>query len=142
MKKSILHISGKVIHGDNYGKTLGFPTANLDRRDFIRRKLKIKFGVWAGTASYKLPVSTRQSSRGGSARTYKLYKAGIVIGPIDNHRLPKIEAHLIGFRGSLYGKRIVISLQKYLRPFKKFKNESILKSQIKNDLKKIKQIYS
>ena len=117
-------IRGKVIHGDGYGKILGFPTANLDRRDYIRKKMKIRLGVWAGTAS------------AGS----KIYKAGIVIGPLDKQRLPKIETHFIGFKGSLYGKSITIELQKYLRPFKNYGNVNKLKKQIASDVKKIKLI--
>lgn len=121
-------ISGKVIYGQGYGKALGFPTANLERREYVRRKMKIRMGVWAGYAIYNL-----------QAKTYKL-KAGIVIGPLDKYRLPKIEAHLIGFRGDLYGKKLTVTLQKYLRPFKKFKTENELKSQINKDIKNIRTI--
>jgi len=123
----MIEISGKVIHGDSYGKVLGFPTANLDRRDFVRRRLKVKLGIWAGEA--KLQPTNHK---------LKTYKAGIVIGPLDNNRLPKIEAHLLGFKGNLYGKKITITLKKYLRPFKKFKNEDELKHQITKDLKIIR----
>ena len=119
-----INIKGKVIHGDHFGKVLGFPTANLDRREYLRKKLKIKFGVWAGTAS--TPSAT--------------YKAALVIGPLDNRRLPKIEAHLIGFKGKLYGKRIGIALKKYIRPFRKYKSIRDLKLAIAKDIVKINQI--
>lgn len=120
-------VSGKVIHGDNLGKILGFPTANLDRREYQRRKLKIKFGVYAGLVEIK-----------NSKLKIENYPAGIVIGPLDKNNLPKIEAHLIGFRGNLYGQRIIIILQKYLRQFKNFKNKEELKKQIEKDLMKVK----
>src|SRR5580698_4080518 len=107
----MLIISGKVIKGDQYGRRLGFPTANLDRRQYNRDKLKIKFGVYAGT-----------SSTG--------HKAAIVIGPLDKKGLPKLEAHLIGFKGNLYGKKLSITLIKYIRPFKKYNNEDELKKAI------------
>lgn len=125
-------ISGKVIHGEHYGKTLGFPTANLDRRDYSRRKLKIKLGIYSGYAGI---LFTNHYSL-----ITKRYKAGIVIGPLDKKGLPKIEAHLFGFRGKLYGKRITLRLVKYLRPFKKFQNESVLKAQIEKDIKIIKKL--
>lgn len=121
-------ISGKVIKGDGFGRKLGYPTANLDKREYIRRKIKIKFGVWAGTAELKV-----------KSGKLKVYKAAIVIGPPDKHQLPKIEAHLLNFKGNLYGKKVTITLQKYLRPFKKFKNMEELKSQIKKDLFKIQK---
>ncbi len=117
-------ISGRVIKGENYGKKLGFPTANLDRRQFLRDKLKIAFGVYAGSA------------RLGR----KVYKAGIVIGPLDDKGLPKIEAHLIGFSGNLYARKLQLEIIKFLRPFKKYRNEQELKRAISADIKRIKLI--
>jgi len=128
-------IQGKVIHGEHYGKKLGFPTANLDRRSFKRRKLRIKLGVWAGVAQLKIPASPA----GRKNLKLKIYPAGIVIGPLDKKGLPKIEAHLIGFKGDLYGKYLNMYLNTYLRPFKKFKNAKELKVQIKKDLERIKR---
>lgn len=121
-KRQATRIQGRVIRGDGYGRTIGFPTANLDRRDYVRRKLNLKFGVYAGTAT--LPSG-------------KSYRAGIVIGPRDLRGLPKIEAHLIGFAGNLYGKRLVLEVGRFLRPFRKFKDVEVLKKQIKRDIKKI-----
>jgi len=116
-------ISGRVIHGENIGKTLGFPTANLDRRGYSHLKKKPKLGVYAGVAI--LPSG-------------KKFKAGIVIGPIDKKGLPKIEIHLIGFKGSLYDTYLNTYLNRYIRPFKKFKSTEELKKQIKRDIKEIK----
>lgn len=121
------YIVGRVIHGDHFGRELGFPTANLDRKDYIRRKLKIKFGIWAGWTEILDPES----------KTLNLFKAAIVIGPIDNNGLPKIEAYLLDFTGNLYGKKIQLSPISFIRPFKKFKNIEDLKRQIKQDVLKI-----
>ncbi|MFA5990869.1 MAG: riboflavin kinase [Candidatus Doudnabacteria bacterium] len=129
-KQATLSISGRVIKGDQYGRTLGFPTANLDRRSYSRRKLKIRFGIYLGNVELKDSKIER----------FKNYPAGVIIGPLDKSGLPKLEAHLIGFKGNLYGKKITIILQKYLRPFKKFKSEESLKIQIKKDLNRIKKI--
>jgi FAD synthase len=133
-------ISGRVIKGDGYGKVLGFPTANLERRQWARLKRKPKLGVWAGMASiqksspspYPLPRGRGEGERG--------YKAGIVIGPLDKHHLPKIEAHLLGFKGNLYGKYLNIYLNKYLRPFKKYRRLGDLKRQIRKDINFIKKL--
>ncbi|MBI5530489.1 MAG: riboflavin kinase [Candidatus Doudnabacteria bacterium] len=126
-KKEITTISGRVVKGQQYGRVLGFPTANLDRRSYSRRKLNIKLGVYAGMVKIeKLKI--------------KNYLSGIVIGPIERAGLPKIEAHLIGYNGSLYGKKLNLSLLKYLRPFKKFKNEAELKKQIRKDIQRIRKL--
>jgi riboflavin kinase/FMN adenylyltransferase len=118
-------VLGRVIHGAHYGKKLGFPTANIDRRDYSRRGLKIKLGIYAGWA---------ESSSG------KKHRAAIVIGPLEKTGLPKIEAHLLNFRGNLYGKKIILSLGKYIRPFRKFKNEAELRKQIQQDIINIEKI--
>ncbi|MDR3643364.1 MAG: riboflavin kinase [Candidatus Doudnabacteria bacterium] len=125
MTKNSIVITGTVIRGLHYGTALGFPTANLDRRQFSRMRIKIKLGVFQGWA--ELP----------SARKYT---AAIVIGPIDKTGLPKIEAHLLGFKGNLYGKKILLQIGKFIREFKKFPGEAELKIQIKEDIKIIKNI--
>ncbi len=135
-------IGGTVVRGEGYGKVLGFPTANLDRREYVRRKLKIKLGVWAGFAKINSKFEIRNSKQSLSIKDLnsKLYKAGIVIGPLDRHRLPKIEAHLVGFKGSLYGRKLVIHLNKYIRPFKRYKNIEDLKKAIKQDIERVKKL--
>ncbi len=121
-----IELSGKVIHGDSYGKILGFPTANLDRREYVRKKMKIRLGVWAG----RVRIDANN----------KLYKAGITIGLLDKKGLIKIEAYLIGFQGNLYGQKINLYFDKYLRPLKRFKNADALKSQVEKDIIIIKKI--
>lgn len=124
-------ISGKVVKGIGYGRKLGFPTANLERRQWRKIKVKPKLGVWAGTAVLSLK---------SKVYSLKTYKAGIVIGPLDSSNLPKIEAHLLGFKGNLYGRKITLNLLKYLRPFKQYKNEEDLKRQIRKDVQLIKNL--
>lgn len=139
-------LKGKVIKGDQYGKVLGFPTANIDRRSYSRRKMKIKFGIYGGWAEVNVGEGLRPSQNKGRIakvplrRTIKTYKAAIVIGPLDKHRLPKIEAHLLGFKGNLYGRKIILVLVKYIRPFRKFNNIKQLKVQIAKDIKIINNI--
>ena len=139
----MIQISGKVVQGQRYGRILGFPTANLDRRQYLREKLKVKFGVWAGTAIIE-PSDVVQASglRGMVAGRWPALQrpAAIVIGPIDKTGRPKIEAHLINFKGNLYGKKVIIILKKYIRSFKQYKNVEILKNQIQQDINQIKKL--
>lgn len=103
-------ISGKVIHGDGYGKKIGFPTVNLHVEDIDI----LPPGVYSGTATIE----------------GKEYKAGIVIGPKN-----KIEAHLIGWSGDAYAKEVSLTLKNFIRKYQKFNTEEELINQIKEDLK-------
>lgn len=104
-------ITGKVVHGDGYGRKLGFPTANLE---VINQKLP-KAGVYAGNAILE----------------NKVYRAGIVVGPLD-----KVEAHLIGYSSNAYDKEVTLQFNEFLREYKEFKTEEELIIQIKKDLEK------
>lgn len=117
-------ITGKVIKGNKYGKKIGFPTINIDRRNFLKLVKKPAFGIYAGKVN--LMSNTRCLA----------FKAGIVIGPLDKKHLPKVEAHLIGFKGNLYGKKAEFEINKFIRKFRKFKTEGKLIAQIKKDLEK------
>lgn len=114
-------IIGKAKKGAGYGRKIGFPTVNLDRRQYSRLRRKPLPGIYAGTARIVGKI--------------KKYKAAIVIGPPERSGLPKIEAHLLGFTGVLYGKRVELSLIKYLRNFMSFTTEETLKGQIVKDIR-------
>ncbi len=110
--------SGKVIHGDKYGSKIGFPTINIDRRNFKSLQQEIKFGIYKGEVILD----------------NKTYKAGIIIGPFDNKNLPKLEAHLLNYKGNAYSKRVIFKLNKFLRKYKIFKTEKDLIIQIQKDI--------
>jgi riboflavin kinase/FMN adenylyltransferase len=118
----MISITGKVVHGDAYGRVLGFPTANIDKRSFAKKKFQVKAGVYAGTVLLNS----------------KRYIAAITVCPKEHQSSPKIEAHLIGFSRNLYGKKITIIFGKFLRGWIHFKNELALKKQIAKDVEKIK----
>ncbi len=120
------YIVGRVIHGLHLGQKLGFPTANLDRRRYGKKTPVFRFGVYAGTAQIR-----------GSK---KVYRAAIVIGPLDKRGLPKLEAHLLGFKGVLYGKYLSIQPAKFIRPFTVYKSKEALIRQIRRDVANIRKV--
>lgn len=119
-------ISGRIIKGEGYGRKIGFPTVNLDRRNFLKLKKKPKFGIYAGSVVWR-----------GRA-----HRAGLVIGPRDKTGQPKLEAHLLGFPvpGRRTSGNVEFIFEKFLRPFRKFSTEKALKHQIQKDLKNAKNV--
>lgn len=125
MDNSSLNIvTGTVTHGAGYGAQLGFPTANLDAGAFERLKEKPVLGIYAGMA---LLAGDKQE-----------YLAAIVVGQKDHAGVPRVEAHLLDFDGSLYGRELSLTLIRYLRPFKEFGSEAELKTQIRADVARVR----
>lgn len=105
-----------VCSGYSVGRSLGFSTANLP----IKTNLTLlKDGVYAG---YCLVEE-------------KKFKAIINIGArmTFNDFEKKIEAHLLSFDGDLYGKKITLYFEKYLREQKRFASTEELSLQLKKD---------
>jgi riboflavin kinase / FMN adenylyltransferase len=109
---------GQVMLGDQLGRKLGFPTANLDVNGLVLPPS----GVYAAQAR----------STGG------LHRAVVNIGfrPTLKPAQPqlRVEAHLLGFSGDLYGTRLELLLVEKLRDEKKFPSVAELRDQIARDI--------
>jgi len=114
-------ISGKVIHGQALGRTLGFPTINLDVTESY---VSPKPGVYIGTVVI-------HHKDGGNEVWYALISAGY--RPTVNGENYLIEAHLIDFNGDLYGKKVSVSFIHYLRAEIKFPDLNSLINQMQQD---------
>jgi len=115
-----VQISGFVIKGLGVGKKLGFPTLNLNP---ARAPKKLKFGVYA--VRVKTPVGEFNGVLHYGLRP-------TISAPIS------LEIYCIGLKRRLYGKKIKVSIKRYLRAIKKFKNAEALKRQIKKDINMLK----
>ena len=114
-------IEGLVKRGEKRGRKIGFPTCNLDLKNYIVPKL--------GVYSAKVIVDK------------KIKKKSIVnIGyrPTFGKKKLMLEAHIFGLKKNLYDKRIKVMLIKFIRKEKRFKNIIQLKKQIKKDIRKAK----
>jgi riboflavin kinase / FMN adenylyltransferase len=111
-------ISGRVVEGDHLGKQLGFPTANLDA---IGLALPPN-GVYAGFANVN----------------GKAYRVALNIGfrptVTSGTRQLRVEAHLLDFRGELYGEELEVAIGGKLREEKKFASVAELREQIARDI--------
>jgi riboflavin kinase/FMN adenylyltransferase len=125
MKQGAVMLRGMVVHGDGYGRKIGFPTANLSRHGWARLQRKPRLGVWAGWVMLE-------------GRPQK-HRAGIVIGPRDRRGLPKLEAHLLDFSGDLYGRQLTFCLAAFLRPFRKYAHEADLMRAIQEDINTVRK---
>ena len=111
-------IEGKVQKGKQLGKKIGFPTANIDIRDY----------VLAHPGVYTVRVKMMRSS--------KLIKGIANLGyrPTFNEKKILLEVHLFNFYGNLYNKVLTVEFLRFIRKEKKFKNVIELRKQIKIDL--------
>ena len=111
-------IEGKVQKGRQLGKKIGFPTANIDIKDYIL----------AYPGVYGIRVKSVKSSK------YIKGIANLGYRPTFNEKKLLLEVHLFNFSGNLYDKDLLVEFLKFIRKEKKFKNMDQLKKQIKTDL--------
>jgi len=111
-------IIGKVQKGKQLGKKIGFPTANIDIKDYILAKPGV----------YVVKVQKLNSLN------YIKGIANLGYRPTFNGKKVLLEIHLFNFSGNLYNKYLTVEFLKFIRSEKKFKNVDQLKKQIKIDL--------
>lgn len=111
-------IEGRVEYGNQLGRTLGYPTANLHLRQRVsplRGIFAVRVGLdeggcsWPGVASLGVRPTVNQVSR------------------------PLLEVHLFDFEGDLYGQRMAVEFVAKLRDEQKFDGLESLKDQMAKD---------
>ncbi len=106
-------IRGEVVHGDARGRTIGFPTANIQ----LGGHLEPARGVYAITARLPDGAEVKGVANIGQRPT---------VGGTES----RLEAHLFDFAGDLYGAELTVGLRGFLREEKKFGSFDELKTQI------------
>ena len=105
--------------GRQLGKKIGFPTANIDIKNYVLAKP----GVYVVRA---LRHNSTKYIRGIANLGYR---------PTFNGKKILLEVHLFNFSGNLYNKYLTVEFLNFIRKEKKFKSIDQLKKQIKVDLK-------
>ncbi|MHC5779753.1 bifunctional riboflavin kinase/FAD synthetase [Nostoc sp.] len=120
---------GDVVQGQQLGRTIGFPTANLQlpKEKFLPRQ-----GVYAVRA-FNLSETSDVESLG---------VMNIGNRPTVNGTYSSAEVHLLDWSGDLYGKKLVVQLVKFLRPEQKFPSLEALKTQIQLDCVVAREVLS
>ncbi len=118
-------IEGRVERGNQLGRTLGFPTANIhlhDRVSPVQGIFAVRVGLgesecsWPGVASLGVRPTVNQVSE------------------------PLLEVHLFDFAGDLYGRRMAVEFVAKLRDEQKFDGLDALKAQMDHDARSAREI--
>ena len=119
-------IEGVVIGGEQRGRELGFPTANMS----IEGLHQPRFGVYAVLVD--VLDGPHQGSYHGAA--------SIGVRPMFGGVVPNIETFLFDFSGDLYGATLSVGLVEFLRPELKFDGLDALTAQMDADCAQAREI--
>ncbi len=117
-------VRGLVVRGDGRGRTLGFPTANL--QVLGADKLVPPPGIYA----------VRAALRSG------MHAGALHVGPRPTFQgsTPTVELHLLDFDGDLYGERVRVDFVEYLRPVAPFDSVAALVEQMRADVEQARAV--
>ena len=116
-------VRGIVQHGDKVGRTINFPTANLDMVDYLRPR----YGIYAVTG--RLPDGRMLQGA-----------ANIGIRPTFDPPKELLEPHFFDFSEDLYGQSIEVAFHHFLRPEAKFDSLDALVAQMERDCAQAKRL--
>ncbi len=115
-------LAGTVVHGSGLGRTIGFPTANLDLPFNLLVPMN---GVYAAVVD--LPDGEQ-------------HRAAVNIGvrpTVEAHGKLLVEAHLLDFDGDLYDLRIQVGFRRWVRDERRFESIDALVAQLATDVQRI-----
>jgi riboflavin kinase/FMN adenylyltransferase len=116
-------VDGVVVEGERRGRTLGFPTANLQTEN----ETLPSSGVYA----VRCRVSTGEWVPGVANLGHR---------PTFGGTGPSVEAHLIGFDADLYGSRLRLEFEARLRDEQRFPGPEALVEQIRKDVERAREL--
>lgn len=113
------HVEGHVLHGEQRGRTINFPTANMSMEDYIKPRL----GVYA--VRVKIPDGLAKGVWNGVANVGRrpTFKTDELL----------LEAHIFDFDFDIYGQLIEVEFIDHIRTEQKFDGLDSLKAQIGKD---------
>ena len=123
---------GKVVHGKGLGRTIGFPTANIEPEEPNKiipmagvYEVKVKGARSLVNGEWSLVIGDCSLENGDCS----LVKG---ICNIDSQGV--IEVHLLGYKGNLYGQNLTIQFMQFIRKERQFHSLDELQQQIKADV--------
>lgn len=121
-------VEGVVVHGDQLGRRIGWPTANVEPAD--ARQLLPATGVYAATLS---PLDETRSYPGA---------ANLGVRPTRGAAgATTLEIHLLDFDGDLYGRQVEVAFVHRLRAERRFDSLDALREQIGHDVEQAREYF-
>ncbi len=119
-------VRGVVVRGDGRGRSLGFPTANLEINTGGTQKLIPPPGIYAVLASLRSGV----------------YPGALHVGPRPTFvgSAPTVELHLMGFDEDIYGEQVRVDFVKHLRDVQPFSSVNALVEQMRRDVAEAEEV--
>lgn len=119
-------VSGTVEHGKRLGRTLGFPTMNIEPE---KRKILPRFGVYA----CRVRINGQWYNAVGNAG---------IKPTVTREQKRLVEVYVYGYRGDAYGEYITVQFCGFERPETKFESVEKLKEQVMKDLRYGEEFFS
>ena len=120
-------IVSRVMKGDQRGRTIGVPTANLKIDEYIQPN----HGVYA--------VRAKVMNESAKGKNYKGI-ANFGVRPTFDKNKPLLEVHLFNFNLNIYNSSLKVEFIDFIRKEKKFSGIDSLKTQLNIDISKAKKI--
>ncbi|UOQ93260.1 bifunctional riboflavin kinase/FAD synthetase [Halobacillus shinanisalinarum] len=120
------HVRGTVVSGDERGRTIGYPTANMaDTNQYYLPKS----GVYAVKAAHQ------------GEQFYGMANLGVKPTFQEDSTVPMLEIHLFDFDQDLYGAELTVYFHKYIRAEQKFNGIEQIVAQLENDEAEIRRFF-
>ncbi|MCC6356684.1 MAG: riboflavin biosynthesis protein RibF [Verrucomicrobiae bacterium] len=119
-------LAATVVEGEKRGRQLGFATVNLDA-ETLHGRLIPGHGVYAGSAllanGWTLPAAISVGAK-----------------PTFGRHTTVVEGHLVGYEGDLYGQRVELRFERWLRDQSRFPNVELLRRQLERDVAETRRL--
>ena len=112
-------VEGRVVRGDQRGRQIGFPTANISIEDYVEPALGV-YAVWVGVEE-------------GGVTSWHMGCANVGRRPTFDKVDVNCEVYIFDFTDDIYDKLLRVALVEFIRPEKKFDGIAQLREQIALD---------